>query len=131
MDTYEVSHHTSKEYKILDTDRPFIAHFRYATIGAVGLDNTHPFKCGKNKAEWLMMNGTIRGLGDTKKCDSRVLAEQIGSKPRHTWREVLEQYDSRFVLSTHVTAPFRCTTKICGTKKTGYGTARIMCCRII
>lgn len=97
LDTYEVSHHTSKEYKILDTDRPFIAHFRYATIGEVGRDNTHPFRCGKNKAEWLMMNGTIRGLGDAKKCDSRVLAEQIGDEPRQNWKKVLEQYESRFV----------------------------------
>jgi gamma-glutamylaminecyclotransferase len=119
LDTYEVSHHTSKEYKVLDTDRPFIAHFRYATIGAVGLDNTHPFRCGKNKAEWLMMNGTIHGLGNEKRCDSRVLAEQIGSKPRQTWKEVLEQYDSRFVTINTRNRTFQMYNKDMWHKKDG------------
>lgn len=98
LDTYEVSYHLSKEYKILEqTDRPFIAHFRYATVGRVCKENTHPFVCGKNKSELLMMNGTISNLGNKEVCDSRMLAVQIGDKPRHTWKEVLEKYDSRFV----------------------------------
>ena len=37
LDTYEVEYYESKEYKILLTERPFIAHFRYATIGATNL----------------------------------------------------------------------------------------------
>lgn len=119
LDTYEVSHYTSKEYKVLDTDRPFIAHFRYATIGAVGLDNTHPFRCGNNKAEWLMMNGTIHGLGNEKKCDSRVLAEQIGSKPRQTWKEVLEKHDSRFVTVNTRNRTFQMYNKDMWYKKDG------------
>ena len=97
LDTFEVTYHKSSEYKKLDTDRPFICHFRYATVGAINKENTHPFRCGKNQNEWLMMNGTIRGLGDIKKSDSRVLAEAIGEMPRHTWKKELAKYDSRFV----------------------------------
>ena len=63
LDTFEVTYHKSKDYKVLLTDRPFIAHFRYATIGKIGKANTHPFVCGKNKDEMLMMNGTIHHLG--------------------------------------------------------------------
>lgn len=97
LDTFEVTYHNSSEYKKLNTHRPFIAHFRYATIGAINRENTHPFVCGKNKNELLMMNGTIRELGNDKMCDSKVLAIQLGDKPRHTWKEELEAYDSRFV----------------------------------
>ena len=97
LDTFEVTIHKSTEHKVLNTDRPYIAHFRYATVGAIGADNTHPFRCGANKNEWLMMNGTIRGLGNSKDCDSKVLAHALGDKPRHTWKKELQQYDSRFV----------------------------------
>jgi len=102
LDTFEVTYHKSAEYKVLDTKRPFIAHFRYATIGAVNKENTHPFRCGNNKNEWLMMNGTIRALGNHKKSDSKVLAENLGSVPRHKWKKELEQYECRFVtINTH------------------------------
>ena len=102
LDTFEVSFHESKEYKILDTTRPFIAHFRYATVGAINKENTHPFRCGSNRNEWLMMNGTIYKLGDAKRSDSRVLAESLGGVPRHEWKDTLEKYNSRFVtINTH------------------------------
>lgn len=102
LDTFEVTYHKSSEYNVLDTKRPFIAHFRYATVGAVNRDNTHPFRCGSNKHEWLMMNGTIRSLGNFKKSDSKVLAENLGEIPRHKWKKELEQYECRFVtINTH------------------------------
>ena len=102
LDTFEVTYHKSAEYKVLFTDRPFIAHFRYATVGAINKENTHPFRCGANKQEWLMMNGTIRGLGNANKSDSRVLAENLGKVPRHKWKKELEQYECRFVtINTH------------------------------
>ena len=102
LDTFEVTYHKSAEYKVLDTKRPFIAHFRYATIGAINKENTHPFRCGSNKQEWLMMNGTIRALGNHKKSDSKVLAENLGEIPRHKWKKELEQYECRFVtINTH------------------------------
>lgn len=102
LDTFEVTYHKSAEYKVLDTARPFIAHFRYATIGAINKENTHPFRCGKNRQEWLMMNGTIRNLGNVKKSDSKVLAENLGEIPRHKWKDELEKYECRFVsVNTH------------------------------
>jgi len=97
LDTFEVEHHKSSAFKKLETERPFIAHFRYATVGKVGKSNTHPFQCGNKKDEWLMMNGTIRNLGNHDVCDSRVLAENIGSIPRKDWKSELEKHDSRFV----------------------------------
>lgn len=97
LDTFEVTYHESKDYKTLDTKRPFIAHFRYATIGAINRENTHPFKCGANSQEWLMMNGTIYGLGTAEISDTRALAMSLGEIPRHTWKKELEQYACRFV----------------------------------
>ena len=97
LDTFEVTYHKSREYNKLITKRPFIAHFRYATVGEINKENTHPFVCGANKDELLMMNGTIKGLGSAKVCDSKALANNIGSIPRQDWKKELEQYDCRFV----------------------------------
>ena len=119
LDTFEVVHYKSKQYKKLDTDRPFIAHFRYATIGAIGKSNTHPFKCGTNDNEWLMMNGTIRGLGDWKTCDSKVLANQLGDKPRHTWKRELGKHDCRFVTVNTRNKTFQVYNKDLWTVKDG------------
>lgn len=102
LDTFEVTYHKSSEYKLLDTERPFIAHFRYATVGAINKENTHPFKCGNNKNEYLMMNGTIRGLGNAKMSDSKMLANNLGNVSRDKWKTELEQHDCRFVtVNTH------------------------------
>jgi gamma-glutamylaminecyclotransferase len=97
LDDYSITYHKSKEWKVLNTDRPFIAHFRYATVGKVCRSNTHPFQCGTNKNEFLMQNGTIYGMGTKDKADSRVLAEYLGGVPRHKWQHYLETHNSRFV----------------------------------
>ena len=97
LDTYEVSFHKSNQYRLLNTDRPFIAHFRYATVGVVGKENTHPFVCGKKANEWLMMNGTIKNLGNDKESDSKVLARSLGDIPRQAWKQELEKHECRFV----------------------------------
>jgi gamma-glutamylaminecyclotransferase len=97
LDTFEVTYHKSSDYKALLTKRPYIAHFRYATVGKVGRDNTHPFQCGANKYEWLMMNGTIRELGNKNMSDSKALAIKLGSIPRHRWAKELEKHACRFV----------------------------------
>ena len=107
LDTFEVTYHKSAEYKVLDTDRPFIAHFRYATVGAIGRENTHPFVCGNSKNEYLMMNGTIQGLGNMKQCDSKILANQLGAMPRPRWKLELAQYDCRFVTINTYTKSFQ------------------------
>lgn len=119
LDDYSVSYHKSTQYSLLDTTRPFIAHFRYATIGAVNKSNTHPFVCGSNKNELLMMNGTIRGLGSKDKCDSKELAELLGDMPRYTWRKELEQYDCRFVTMNIFNKSFQIYNKAEWIKKDG------------
>lgn len=102
LDSYEVEYHKSSEYNKLNTDRPYIAHFRYATVGVIGRANTHPFVCGKRENELLMMNGTIKGLGNAKMCDSKVLANNLGDIARNLWAKELEQYDCRFITAnTH------------------------------
>ena len=107
LDTFDVSYHKSNEWEILDTTRPYIAHFRYATVGAVNIENTHPFVCGKQKDELLMMNGTIKGMGNFIKCDSRVLAEKLGDIPRKKWKKYLAKYSSRFVSINTKTKTFQ------------------------
>jgi len=107
LDTFEVTYHKSSEYSQLLTKRPFIAHFRYATVGKIGQENTHPFVCGNNKDELLMMNGTIKGLGNSEMCDSKVLAIQLGKVNRKDWKRTLEKYDSRFVTVNTRTRSFQ------------------------
>jgi len=97
LDTFEVTYHKSSEYELIVTDRPFIAHFRYATIGEISKANTHPFVCGQNKDELLMMNGTIKGYGNFKMTDTEDLAIQLGSTPRHSWKKQLANFNARFV----------------------------------
>mgnify|MGYP003133215838 FL=1 len=119
LDTFEVSYHKSKEWKVLDTDRPYIAHFRYATIGQVNQANTHPFECGNNKNELLMMNGTIRGKGNIHECDSKILAKELGNVPRHIWKRELEKYECRFVSINKKHRTFQMYNKQLWTHKDG------------
>lgn len=101
LDTFEVTRHKSNEYSVLLTEenkhRPYIAHFRYATIGKICPENTHPFVCGQNTDELLMMNGTIQGLGNSQMTDSEALAIALGKMPRQSWKGELSKYDCRFV----------------------------------
>jgi len=119
LDTYEVSYHKSKEYEVLNTDRPYIAHFRYATVGKVCIENTHPFVCGKNENELLMMNGTIRGLGDAIKTDSKVLAESLGDIDRGKWKDELAKHPCRFVTINKKNKSFEIFNKHLYTLKDG------------
>ena len=128
LDTFEVTYHKSKDYNVLLTERPFIAHFRYATIGAVNRENTHPFQCGKNKDEWLMMNGTIRGMGNAQMCDSKVLAIALGQMPRQTWKKELSKYECRFVAVNTRNRSFQIFNKHLYTYKDGiwYSKANVL-----
>ena len=107
LDTFEITYHESKDYGLLLTERPFIAHFRYATVGAINRENMHPFQCGVQKDEWLMMNGTIKGMGNAQMSDSKALAISLGQIPRQLWKKELEQYDSRFVTINKRTRSFQ------------------------
>ena len=119
LDTFEVSYHQSKEYNILDTTRPYIAHFRYATIGKINKENTHPFVCGNNKQELLMMNGSIYGMGNYNVCDTKVLANKLGGMNRHLWKKELSQYQHRFVSINTRTRTFQIYNKELWTRKNG------------
>jgi gamma-glutamylaminecyclotransferase len=119
LDTFEVSYHKSKEYNILNTERPYIAHFRYATIGKVNRANTHPFVCGNNKNELLMMNGSIYGMGNNKVCDTKVLANKLGTINRHLWKKELSEYEHRFVSINTKYRTFQIYNKELWTKKEG------------
>jgi len=96
LDNYTISYHKSKEWDLLKTDRPFIAHFRWATVGAINVDNMHPFKCGETN-EWLMQNGTIYGMGNKQTCDTKVLAGKLSKVGRNHWKHELSKHKRRFV----------------------------------
>ena len=117
LDTYETTYHKSSDWKKLVTNRPFIAHFRFATKGKINKANTHPFICGKNKHELLMHNGTIPNIGTDAKSDSRMLAEYLGDMPRHSWATELAEYDSRFVTINTRTRTFQIYNKELWTKQ--------------
>lgn len=98
LDTFKTDYFKSSEYDVLNTTRPFIAHFRYATIGKVCKENTHPFPCGVNSDELFMMNGTVKGYGDKNMTDTQDIANKLGDMPRGTWKKFLAQFSAvRFV----------------------------------
>lgn len=97
LDSYQIEYFKSEEWEVLKTPRPYIAHFRYATVGKVSKSNTHPFRCGRMKDEYLMQNGSIYKLGSKDMTDTEHLALILGAMPRQTWADFLDQYDSRFV----------------------------------
>ena len=119
LDTFKVSYHKSKEYQLLNTERPYIAHFRYATIGKICKENTHPFRCGHNKDELFMMNGTARGYGNERMTDTEDLAIRLGRTPRHTWGSQLEKFEARFVSINTRTRTFQIYNKLNWIKKDG------------
>lgn len=120
LDSLDVTYHKSSEYDVLDTERPFIAHFRYATVGAVNKSNTHPFVCGKQKDELLMMNGTIKGLGNAVDTDSKVLARSLGDIQRNLWKNNLSKYDSVRFLSINIkTGQYQIYNRHLWTKRDG------------
>lgn len=119
LDTFKVSYHKSKEYQLLNTDRPYIAHFRYATIGKICKENTHPFRCGHNKDELFMMNGTARGYGNKRMTDTEDLAIRLGRTPRHTWASQLEEFEARFVSINTRTRTFQIYNKLNWINKNG------------
>ena len=95
LDKWNITYHDSKDFMVLKTQRPYIAHFRYATVGEVSKSNCHPFNINDN--EVLFQNGTIYNLGNKKKTDTQHMAEILSDLPRKRWREVLEMNNCRFV----------------------------------
>lgn len=97
LDTYNIEYFESHQWEVLKTKRPFIAHFRYATVGKVSRENMHPFRCGVGSDEWLMQNGTISGYGNNNMTDTEDMAITLDMVKRDRWADWLSAYDCRFV----------------------------------
>lgn len=119
LDTFKTDYFKSSEYSVLDTTRPFIAHFRYATIGKINKANTHPFPCGEKKQEMFMMNGTVKKYGNKDMTDTQHMANILGDMPRHDWKVFLAQFGCRFVSVNTATKSFQIYNRELFTYKDG------------
>ena len=97
LDNYKLEKIPSDEYDKLVTTRPFIAHFRFATVGKINLKNCHPFNIDKNNL--LFQNGTVPGLGNKVKTDTQHLAEILSRTKNRDWESILEMTDCRYVVA--------------------------------
>lgn len=100
IDTQRIQYFESSEFNVLETKRPYIAHFRLATVGAVSRENCHPFeiKQPNNRNNlFLFQNGTVRGIGSKKKTDTQALAELLTNMKEWQIRGILSTYNCRFV----------------------------------
>jgi gamma-glutamylaminecyclotransferase len=66
-----------------------------------------------------MMNGSIYSLGDHETCDTKVLANQLGDKPRQVWKGELSNYECRFTTINTRTRTYQIYNKELWTKKNG------------
>lgn len=82
--------------QLLDTGRPYTAHFRYATSGPVSKANCHPFDIDDTYA--LMMNGTIERLVSKKSVDTLELCKILNGLSEAKILDVLRTYPARFAL---------------------------------
>jgi gamma-glutamylaminecyclotransferase len=80
------------------TKRPYVLHFRFATVGSVSLDNCHPFDV-KSNHYLLYSNGTVHGYGDATRSDTQEIAEDVLSKlPKKSWEKFLDLTPTRFAI---------------------------------
>lgn len=105
LDDYSLTFHDSSEWNVLKTDRPFIAHFRYATVGEVCVENCHPFFM--NNDEMLFQNGTVKGLGHEQLTDTEHLAQILSYLPDFHRRSLLATHDCRYVIANRKTKTFQ------------------------
>lgn len=97
LDTYETDFSLSSEWHVLRTNRPYVAHFRFATIGAVNEANMHPFPIGDTGC-LLFQNGSVLNLGDKVRTDAEHMAEILGNISKDHWESILEMSDCRWVV---------------------------------
>ena len=86
-----------------DTDRPYVAHFRYATRGKKTKVNTHPYPIFDSFEQeyvtgWLFQNGTVESMGDEVVADTEEMAGILSMLPRSKWRPLLEMSESRWLI---------------------------------
>jgi gamma-glutamylaminecyclotransferase len=98
LDTGMIVRTKSNDHKLLrelaNTERKYIAHFRYATRG--NKSDTHPFPIGDTDC-WLFQNGTVESMGSPRKTDTEEMADILSLLPKNRWRSLLEMSDSRWV----------------------------------
>jgi gamma-glutamylcyclotransferase (GGCT)/AIG2-like uncharacterized protein YtfP/predicted glutamine amidotransferase len=97
-DTKEIIHTMKwdETCDLLDTGRPYTAHFRYATSGPIGKKNCHPFTIDHTYS--LMMNGTIDRLKSSKSVDTLELCKILNGMSANKMLDVLATYACRFAL---------------------------------
>jgi gamma-glutamylaminecyclotransferase len=97
-DTKEIIHTMSwdESYDLLETGRPFTAHFRYATSGPISEKNCHPFPIDDTFS--LMMNGTIDRLVSKKSVDTVELCKILNGLSEPKIVAILTTYACRFAL---------------------------------
>lgn len=86
----------NEAHDLITQERPFVAHYRYATVGNVNEHNCHPFSFGTN--HWLYSNGTVADLGNKNKSDTKVVAEYLNKVPKKYWHMMLSMTDTRFTI---------------------------------
>lgn len=83
--------------KLVNTDRPIVCHFRFATIGAINISNVHPFAIDERYT--MYSNGTIQGYGTDEVSDVAYIASDVLPRLRKKdWLPFLELTDTRFAL---------------------------------
>lgn len=97
LDTYKTDYSLSSEWQVLRTDRPYIAHFRFATIGDVNESNMHPFPIGDTGC-LLFQNGSVLNLGDKDRTDAEHMAEILDKTDYIHWEYILEMTECRWVI---------------------------------
>jgi gamma-glutamylcyclotransferase (GGCT)/AIG2-like uncharacterized protein YtfP/predicted glutamine amidotransferase len=97
LDTLQT--YRTMDYKLaeryLKEERPYVAHYRYATRGKVGKDMCHPYRFNKG---WLYSNGTVDGLGGPSVCDTQVVADFLNVTPKRHWKQLLAMTPTRFAV---------------------------------
>jgi gamma-glutamylaminecyclotransferase len=87
----------SKVVKAVDTVRPLVCHFRYATVGSIDLDNVHPFPI--NESHLIYSNGTVEGFGTKTKSDIAYIASSVLPKLSESdWVPFLSLTETRFCI---------------------------------
>lgn len=94
METFKTLDY-NKARVMAESERPFVLHYRYATVGDVNADNCHPFPA---KDGVLYSNGTVADLGDKDESDTSVVAGMLDKIPKKYWKDILCMTEVRFAI---------------------------------
>ena len=83
--------------ELILAERPFVAHYRYATRGTINKNNCHPYHV--RDFIRLFSNGTVADLGDDDTCDTAVVADYLKKSPLKTWNPLLSMTETRFAIT--------------------------------